>query len=110
MKDSINPSMLTLARDFIALLRPLMLPVSIAVTPLMSFKIPSSSFTMAFIEVMLTFFRSLLQKSTKPSPNDLILSAKVCISDFPRILSTQPPDFGTVLASCVTNVPALVAV
>ena len=102
--------MLTLARDFIALLRPLILPVLIAVAPLISFKIPSSSSAMAFIEVMFTFFRSLLQKATKASPNVLSFSPNLSTSLFPANHPTTPPEFGTESANLVTSVPASVAV
>ena len=102
--------MLTFARAFISLERPLMLLVLIAVILLMSFKMAPSSFVIDSIELILTFFRSLLQKSTKALPKDLRFFENVFISDFPRIFSAQPPDFGTDLASSVTNVPASVAV
>ena len=62
------------------------------------------------IELILTFFRSLLQKSTKALPKPLRFFENVFISDFPRILLAHPPDFGTDLASLVTSVPASVAV
>ena len=103
---SINPSILVSAIASILVVKALILTALNAVMFLMSVKILPSSLEMASIVDILTFCISLLQKSTKPSPNDLRLSENSSISDFPRILSTQPPDFGTVLASCVTNVPA----
>ena len=110
MNASINPSILVSAIASILVVKALILTALNAVMFLMSFKILPSSLEMVSIVAILTFCRSLLQKSTKPSPNDLRLSENSFISDFPRIFSTQPPDFGTVLASCVTNVPASVAV
>ena len=110
MNASINPSILVSAIASILVVKALILTALNAVMFLMSFKILPSSLEMVSIVAILTFCRSLLQKSTKPSPNDLRLSENSSISDFPRILSTQPPVFGTVLASCVTNVPASVAV